>query len=220
VDGYRSKGKSGILRYDFNYRYRAVLIPLCLILFSFSLWLIYKNRDEQFIENGIWLGPLLPIYFLLKLTGKFTPLVKMLVISIIVSAVVVSLYSSENIFSDFFGYERLIMMLLGMLNQLVLEHFEYHEEHKALHPASEDMYESIAKRIFIWMTLVLVIVLVLNPFAWMIVLSLFITSLFLRLIIAYQDAFKSNRLYRYWADFSFILMWPLLKLFTVLNSLF
>lgn len=219
IDGYKLKGNSGVLRYDFNYRYRKILIPTCIFLSGIVVWLIYKNKDSLFIQNGLLLGPFLPIYFFLKLKGKFTPLVKMLVISILVSAVVVSLYNSTSIFSDFLSMERLTMALLAFSNQLVLEHFEFHEENKELQPSSQDLYFGLAKRVFIWITIVLIITTFINRFSWPYTLSIFFTSLFLRLILRYEKWFIKNRRYRYWADFSFILMWPLLKLFLLIKNL-
>lgn len=219
IDGYKLKGNSGILRYDFNYEYRKLLIPLCIFLGGIIIWLIYKNKDSTFVKNGLWLSPFLPFYFILKLRGKFSPIVKMLFISLIVSAVVVSLYNSTTIFSDFLSMERITMALMVFLNQLVLEHFEFHEEHPELQPSAQDLYQSLASRIFIWIILMLILITFFNPFSWPYTLAMFVISLFLRLILKYQIWFNTNRKYRYWADFSFILMWPLLKLFLLIKNL-
>lgn len=116
------------------------------------------------------------------------------------------------------------MALLVFLNQLVLEHFEYHEEHKELQPDSSDLYISLAKRFFIWLTIVLSIAFILSilllPNAWPFVASLFLIGLFLRMILQYPNRFSQNRMYRFWADFIFVFMWPLLKFFQSIYSLF
>ena len=218
IDGYKYKGQSGIFRYDFNCKFRKILIPVCAIILAGSLWLIHKNQDALFVNNGVWLIPVIPIYFFLKINGKLKPLVKMLIVSIVVSAVIVSLYKSESFLADFLSYERFIMLLLVLLNQLVLEHFEFHEENKTEQPTSKDLYSNMAKRVFIWVTLVLVFLTYLNPDSWPFTVSLFITALLLRAILHYQNWFEKNRLYRYWADFSFVLLWPLLMFFNFIAS--
>ncbi len=224
MDGYKTKGQSGIFRYDYHYKYRWALFPICIVISITIGWLVYKNQSALFITNGLWLIPLLVVYYILKINGKLKPLAKMLIISIIVSAVMVSFYHSSNIFIDFFSFENLIMALLVFLNQLVLEHFEYHEEHKELQPDSSDLYMSLAKRVFIWLTIVLSIALILSmlllPNAWPFVASLFLIALFLRIILRYPNRFSQNRRYRFWADFIFALMWPLLKLFQSIYSVF
>ena len=224
MDGYKTKGQSGIFRYDYHYIYRWALVPICIALSAIIIWLLFKNQTALFITNGLWLIPLLVVYYFLKINGKLKPLAKMLIVSIIVSAVIVSFYNSSNIFRDFFSFENLIMALLVFLNQLVLEHFEYHEEHKELQPDSSDLYISLAKRVFIWLTIVLSIALILSilllPNAWPFVASLFLIGLFLRMILQYPNRFSQNRRYRFWADFIFVFMWPLLKFFQSIYSLF
>ena len=213
ADGYKAKGNSGVLRYDFNYRHRNILIPMSILIMVAVCWMIYKYRDSRFIHNGVWIGPFLLIYFYFKMTGKLKPILKMIIISIIVTAVVVSLYNSDSVIADLFTIESLSMALLAFLNQLVLEHFEFHEEHKDLQPVAEDLYFSLAKRVFVWQTIILVFGFLLNYSSWPYVLTIFLVSLFLRLILLFQGWFTERRRYRYWADFTFILMWPLLHLF-------
>ena len=220
VDGFKLKGYSGVLRYDFNYKYRVVLIPVCVFFSIIIGWLIFKNKDALFVKNGLLLMPALPIYFFLKFKQKLSPVLKMVIISVIVSAVVVSLYRSEHIFYDVFSMERLAMTLIAFLNQLVLEHFEFHEEHKELQPPSTNFYFILASRVFIWMLIILILSTVLNLDAWPYTISIFLISLFLRSILNYGSWFSKNRRYRYWADFSFVLMWPLLRLLLWCGQLF
>lgn len=218
IDGYILKGKSGILRYDLHYKYRYCFISLCSLISVGVLWMIYKNRDTLFFQNGLWLIPVIPVYFILKISGKLKPLIKMIIISLIISTVIVSLYNSQSIISDFFTFERLLMALLVFLNQLVLEHFEFHEDKKVRHQGSEDLYSNLARQIFIWVTVLLIISTALNLNAWPFTFSMFIMALFLRAILHYQNRFRENRLYRYWADFCFVLIWPLFKLSILISN--
>ncbi|MFM9944780.1 MAG: hypothetical protein ACKVQB_06060 [Bacteroidia bacterium] len=213
IDGYRFKGKSGILRYDFNFLYIKIILPICAGITVFAISLILKNKNTTFVTNGLWIAPIIPIYFFLKFKGKLKPLVKMAIISVVVSSVMVSLYNSPTIFYDFLTLERLIIALMVFLNLLVLEHFEYHEEHKQMQPETVDLYLNIAKRVFIWIVIMLILATYQNIASWPFTVSLFLAALFIRIILNYQTLFGRNRRYRYWADFSFLLMWPLLKLF-------
>lgn len=216
ADGFKETGNSGILRYDFNYKYRVILLVLCLIFSTLIVFLIYKNKAALFVQNGLWLVFVLPLYFFLKLKGFFTPIFKMIVISIVVATVVVLLYNSSNLFTDMLSMEWIIMVLLALLNQLVLEYYECHEGKNITESSSDLFYLSMAKSVFIWMVVFLVISTIQNIHAWPFTASIFLTALFLRLIIAFPTKFQKERAYRYWADFSFILMWPLLKVFLLL----
>lgn len=220
ADGYTKRGHTGILRYDFNYRHRAVLIPMCMLVSLVAVWLIFKNKDSMFVSNGIWLVPVIPLYFFFKLRGKFSPIAKMFVISVIFSTVVVSLYQSYQLLIDFLTFERLIVLMMAMLNQVVLEHFEFHEDKSSQQPDSDHQFSGMGKRIFLWIMLMLVFTTVLNPHSWPVSISIFLVSLFMRLILTYQHWFKANRRYRFWADFSLILLWPLFRFFTGVKGVF
>ncbi len=220
LDGYKSRGQSGILRYDYHYTYRRSLSLILVSVAVFALVLIYKNRNSVFVANGMWLAPVLPFYFFLKMKGKLKPLVKMVIISIVFSAAVVSLYASSSLYSDFFSLERLIVSIIAFINLLVLEHFEFHEEQKPLQPESKDLYLNLADRMFIWTLLLLVLTTFQNMAAWPFTCSLLLVALFLRLILRFQKWFGVNLRYRYWADFSLVLAWPFLKLLLYIQSLY
>lgn len=63
MDGYKTKGQSGIFRYDYHYKYRWVLVPICVCLSAIIIWLILKNQSALFVTNGLWLIPLLVVYY-------------------------------------------------------------------------------------------------------------------------------------------------------------
>ena len=140
MDGYNHHGKSGIFRYDFNYKYRKFIIPLGAFILIFDSWLSYKNQSALFVNNGLWLTPVIAIYFFLKNKNKIKPLAKMIIVAMVVSAVIVSLYNSTSFLGDFLSYERIIITLIVLLNQLVLEHFEFLEEEKSNQPLEINYY--------------------------------------------------------------------------------
>lgn len=220
LDGYKSRGQSGIFRYDYHYNYRRSLGVILALVAVFALVLIYKNRNSVFVNNGLWLAPALPIYFYLKAKEKLKPLVKMAIISIVFSAVVVSLYASSSLYLDFFTLERFIVALIAFMNLLVLEHFEFHEEQTPLQPESKELYFYLANRIFIWTLVLLIFTTFQNLAAWPYTFSLLLVALFLRLILRFQTWFAINRRYRYWADFSLALAWPFLKVLLYIQSHF
>lgn len=220
LDGYKSRGQSGIFRYDYHYNYRRRLGVILVLVAVLAMVLIYKNKNSLFVANGLWLAPILPVYFYLKAKGKLKPLVKMVIISIVFSAVVVSLYASSSLYLDFFTLERLIVSLIAIMNLLVLEHFEFHEEQKPMQPESKDLYFYLANRIFIWTLILLVFATFQNIAAWPFTYSLLLVVLFLRLILRFQTWFAINRRYRYWADFSLVLAWPFLRLLMYIQSFF
>jgi len=211
LDGYRLKGNSGIFRYDFNYRFRVVLIGIGIIFSVIIIWLIYQNMKAAFVNRGFWLILILFFYFILKFKGFFSPILKMLIISVIVSTVVVSFYQEASIFVNLFSFEQLAMVLIAFINQLVLEHFELYEEKKVNQPNSSNLYEIFAKKVFIWLIVFLAIIVFLNIYAWPYCLAMFFTALIIRFILQRPQWFAKERRYRYFADFALVLMWPFLK---------
>jgi hypothetical protein len=220
LDGFKQKGISGIFRYDFNYRYRWALVGIGLIFSGLIAWLVYLNLEANFVFRGFWLTPILVLYFILKFKGVFSPIAKMLIISVVVSTVVVSFYPEQSIFVKLFGYEQLAIILIAFLNQLVLEHFESHEEHKANQPSISGMYETLSKKVFIWLIVLLGIITFLNIYAWPYTLAMFFTGFLIRYILAKPLWFSKDRRYRYFADFALVLIWPLLKSFLIIQELF
>jgi len=218
IDGWKSKGNSGIYRYDFHYNHRGSILFICVALFAFSIYLLLSYRETIFIQHGIWLIPVLCLYFILKFRGNLRGILKMLVISCIVSYVVVSLYSGGGFFSDFLSMERLLMTLIALMNQLVLENYEFHEDENRKEIDHVEFYRSMIKRVFVWTIAFLVISTFLNSASWPFTLSLFIVACLLWYISYKSSWFKINRRYRFFADFALVLVWPLLKLFLVFST--
>lgn len=218
IDGWKSKGNSGIYRYDFHYKYRRHLIACVLLVLAVSMVLIFKNSDVLFIQRGAWLIPILFLYFVLKLKSVLQGIPKMLVISFIVSYVVTSLYSDGGFFTDFLSMERLIMALIAFMNQLVLEFYEFNENDKIKEIDYVRFYRTMIRRVVIWVIVFLAISTALNYASWPFTLSLFIVTILLWYISHETSWFKLNRRYRFYADFSLVLVWPLLKIFMFIRQ--
>ncbi len=217
LDGKKQEGRSGILRYDQNFKFRKLLTSLCVLVSAYAIWLVYKNKATLYVNNGLMLLPILSIYFYLKFNGKLKPILKMVCVSAIVSTVVVNLY-----YSDFYALlklEWIIMALLVFLNQLVLNYFE--TDISSLHEdnPSKENYLYLAKRIFIWILLVLMAATYLNTDSWPFTISLLCIAILLRVILWNKKWFICGDRYRFWADFSFVLLWPLLKMFQSILSI-
>jgi len=217
ADGWKSKGKSGIHRYDFHFNNRKALLLICVLLLCISGYLIYTNIEIVFIQKGLYLIPLLGVYFLLKLRGYLKGLTKMLMISAIVSYVVVSLYTDGGFFTDFLSMERILMTLIAFMNQLVLEKFEFHENEPVTESDLGTFYELMIKRVGIWIGIFLTISTFLNTSSWRYTLSLLIITIMLW-YISNTVWFKTDRRYRFFADFTLVLIWPILKLLMFIST--
>ena len=211
ADGWKSKGESGIHRYDFHFNNRKFLLLVCILLLCISGYLIFTNLGLVFIQKGLWLIPILGFYFLLKLRGYLKGLAKMLIISSIVSYVVVSLYTEGGFFTDFLSMERILMTLIAFMNQLVLEKFEFHENEPVNDSDLGTFYQLMIKRVGIWIGIFLTISTFLNSSSWRYTLSLLLIAMMLW-FITNTDWFKTDRRYRFFADFTLVLVWPILKL--------
>ncbi len=217
LDGKKHNGQSGILRYDQNFNSHRTLIPICCLVSAYALWLVYINRSTVFVNNGLMLLPVLSIYFFLKFNNKLKSILKMVIVSIIVSTVIVNLY-----YSDFYALlklEWIIMALLVLLNQLLLNYFESAKSIENIENPINENYLHLAKRIFIWIVLVLMAATFLNTDSWPFTLSLLSVALFLRVILYYEKWFSLKDRFRFWADFSFVLLWPVLKIFHAILGL-
>lgn len=187
-----------------------------------AVFIIYKAfvfRNELFIKNSLYLACFIPVYFVLKFLKFLNPEIKMLFVSAVFSVAVVLVYNSQYMFKDLLDLEFIAMVLLAFLNQLVLEHFEHKSENQQSEKIDKLHFYKLAIRVFIWLTIILCLISFLNFIAIAYTLSIFFVSLFVVLILRFQSFFKNNLLYRFWADFFLILMFPLLKLFLFLLSL-
>lgn len=213
-DGLKSKGQSGVFRYDFLYRYRIFFWTSSFLITAFILWLIAQNIDKLFISNGFYITPVLALYFILKMRKKLNPFLKMGIVAFVVAMVMVLIYQEESLFTGLFQFDFLMMVLLVFFNQLVLETFEIQSgdfENNTFN--NPETYKQLASRVFIWLCVLLGISLVLNPFAWPNILTLLLVGIALKCILRYETTFKRNELYRFWADFVFVLIWPVYTLF-------
>ncbi|NUM32309.1 MAG: hypothetical protein HUU47_08295 [Bacteroidetes bacterium] len=213
VDSFVFKGKSGILRHDFHYRYRYFFITVILFLAILEVWVAIKLKNELFVKNAFYLSMIMPVYFVLKFLKFLNSIIKMLFVSAVFSAAVVLLFNSKNLFFDFFSFEVLAMMLLALLNQLVLEHFENRDIKYA-----QNYFSVIAFKVFLWLSVVLILISILNLYAIPYTLSVFMSALSIFNILKREEFFTKNLLYRFWADFSLVLIFPLLKLFLFIQS--
>ena len=205
LDGFKTKGKSGIFRHDFSYTIRFILIPITFCFLGTVCYFIYLSINELYIYQGLWLSPIIPIYFYLKHSNKLKPLNKMLIISALVATVIVNLYYPN--FYDIFKFEWLLMFLLVLLNQLILKHYECNLDDEKLE------FKELANRIFIWILVLLGISTLFNLAALPQTISMLLIALGLKMILSKTNIFKGNLWYRFGADCIFILLWPLFKLF-------
>lgn len=219
IDGFKVNGESGILRYDFHYQHRYLVIIISLLLAGFLAYKAYYFRTELFVKNALWLICFLPIYFVLKFLKFLNPTIKMLFVSVVFAVAIALLYNSKNLLFDFFSLEILSIVLLAFINQLVLEHFEYNIDQNIKSEINDVYYEILAKRVFSWLMVVLVIITLLNITAIAYTLSIFIVSFLIIKILKYPDFFKEQLLYRYWADFSLVLIYPILKILLIIQLL-
>jgi hypothetical protein len=208
LDGLKTKGTSGIFRHDFCYKWRFILIPFTAALFGLIIWVVYRAQNELFIRQGLWLSPVIPIYFYLKHTYKLKPITKMLIISGIVATVLVNLFY-EN-FYDILKLDWLLMFLLIFLNQLILKYYECNDTEEKLG------FKDLANRMFIWTVVLVCITTPFNLAAWPQTLAMLCVAILLKVILSQTHWFKTHLLYRIFADFSFVLLWPLLKLFQLI----
>lgn len=212
LDGWKHKGKSGIYRYDFHYKYRRSVAWGMLILSVLLLGLTIRYHSQPFVVNGIWSGLFVVLYFILNHYFRLNPLFRMLSVAVIVSYVVVSLFTGEGFWGNLLGMERLIFTLLVFQNQLVLKHFDAKILSPEMDPEGIRFYARLVKRIFIWVLLFAILSTWLNPIAWpfTLTLTLIATGLF---GMTYRPAwFEIGERYRFYADLVFVCMWPLLEL--------
>ena len=212
-DGYKSKGLSGEPRHDINYKQRKLLAPLAALFLTIIVWLAWRNRHTQFILNGVILLPVMITYIVLKVKNVMKPLTKMALVSVIVSAALVSMYNSSQFIIDLLTLERTSFALLIFLNQLVLEHFEFKKEPTTQAEEYKPEFDRLAYRIFFWISFILVLSTVLNRASWPFTLPLEIVAILLILILKYNHWFAQYRRYRFWADIVFVLLWPLSEIF-------
>lgn len=141
----------------------------------------------------------------------------MLMISAIVSYVVVSLYTDGGFFTDILSMERILMTLIAFMNQLVLEKFEFHENEPVTENDLGTFYELMIKRVGIWIGIFLTISTFLNTSSWRYTLSLLLVTIMLW-YISNTVWFKTDRRYRFFADFILVLIWPILKLLMFIST--
>lgn len=213
IDGFMYKGKSGILRYDFHYRFRYFFIALIVVLTAAEAFAAFKLKEELFIRNAIYLAMVMPVYFVLKFLRFLNSIIKMLFVSAVFSVAVVLLFNSKNMFTGFFSFEVLAMLLLALLNQLVLEHFENTDE-----KYDKRYFSVIALRVFIWLSVVLILISILNFYAIPYTLSVFMSAFIIFNILRNEVFYGKKMYYRFWADFSLVLIFPMLKLFLFIQT--
>ena len=141
-------------------------------------------------------------------------MLKMGVVSVVIALVMVLLYQEENLLFGMLRLEFLIMFLLVFLNQLVLEYYEVRlGDFTNTTFNLPETYRNLGDRVFIWTCILLGISAILNPFALPNILSLLIVSIGLKSILIFRKTFQKNELYRFGADFVFVLLWPVYQLF-------
>lgn len=219
-DGHKTRGNSGIDRYDFHFIHRKGIIGACILFGAIILWLIYANRTADFVKYGYYFVPIMCLYFILKFKKNLHGLIKMFIISIIASAVTVSLYFGKEVLTEILSMERILMLLLAMSNQLVLEHYEQNEGPEADIQNDKMLYLKTLSKVFIWLIIFSVISVFLNPISIQYIIPVLLVGLFQYSIPKFPRFFKNNGLYRFWADSSFIFLWPLLELILSIRSNF
>jgi len=217
IDGFKSKGKTGIYRHRFHFKYQKLLLTLSVFFGLVSLLLSLKFLDHQIIKFGLLLGGLVLTYFLALFfwgNKKLLLLQKELVIAFVY---IFGIWLAPLVWSGQIPETNTILIisifiLLAWAEGIMASYFDYENDLKEGHSSFTVLFgKQLSRRFLIVLHILVFIIIKISiffistnlQFAALMILALM--NLTLLLIMLYPDWFQKNERYRIVGESVFLL---------------
>jgi len=217
IDGYKSKGKTGIYRHRFHYQYRKPLFIFSVFFGFAALVLSLLFLDREIIILGLFMGVLVASYFLALFfwgAKKLLLLQKELVIALVY---VLGIWLAPLVWSGqfpgtFFIIVLSVFLFLAWAEGIMASWFDYENDVKEKHSSFTVLFGKQFSRRFLIVIHILIFLIIKASiffittnlqFAALMILAFM--NLMLLLIILYPDWFQKDERYRIVGESVFLL---------------